>query len=722
MARLSSDACLSSAERMRSVLYKQSKFCPICRAIDWQALIAQLEVREGKVTGVPLFQQPRTLGDLNCCELGRRILDSLNAHPALERNREGLWAKSQSSLNRDKPRHIAQDCETDEELTNDHSPIHQDQEVIVNLVDLNGDFSIETGVPYPFHKLATVHGDLRENVVPSKAAVEPLDSAQIVKCWLSECHYHHERCDRDQTAAYLPTRVIDVMHCAEDGSLCPRLIDTNGMRGDYITLSYVWGTGKRFVTTKDTLSGLRQRIDLQMLPTLFRGAILFARKLGIPFVWIDCICIVQDCSEDVTRELSRMTDIYRNCTLTLAAVGQRSVHSDLFRATSMNRVSNQWGYGRPTYLDCTVEGGCAKTYLPFGHPATLAYPLHTRAWCLQETLLSRRSLVLGLHEMFWFCNSYERRASKPDSPRERQPEDYEAEIYGPISPQKALSMTLWYRPFNYWYHLVAKYSQRKLSFRNDRLPALSGLAKLMAEYIPTESPTNEQSLQGVKQIYLAGLWRPDLWHGLLWRSAGSRFTPFPESKQAANAPSWSWATWETEVEWRRHVESDSPEHDMQLSEIVYCCTELASPRLPYGEVLHGELAMRGRLAPLPCRWQEDGSVGFPRHSADASDGIGKFCVCEAKYCSCTAHVNSGMLLDSSCSVLRMTHREALILSPSFRLRANENAAADEIGRERLQELQHELGSDLVFWRTGILVSTTRLQLDWSNEDIEVTIV
>jgi hypothetical protein len=705
---------------MQSVLYKQDKFCMVCRKIDWQALIAQLEVRNGNLEGIPLFAQPRTLRNLHCCELGRRILDSLLAHPALEHDRNGLWAKQTGSIQHD-TRHTTQNNEADE----DHSykyEIRKDQKIRVNLIDLNGDFSIEIGVSYPFQRLATVNSDVEKNGPPSKAAVEVKDNVYAVKYWLTECRDHHERCEHNQADVPLPTRVIDVMQSTEDGSLCPRLLDTNGLHGTYATLSYVWGTGNRFVTTQGTMKEMGRRINLEILPTLFRDAIVFVRELGIPFLWIDSICIVQDCPEDVAHELSRMTDIYRNCTLTLAAVGQRSVHSDLFRATSMDRVSNKWGWQRATYLDCTIENGCAKTYLPFGHPATLAYPLHTRAWCLQETLLSQRVVVLGLHEMFWFCNSYERRSSRPEK-RQRQPEDYEAEIYGPISPQKVSSTTLWYRPFNYWYHMVAKYSQRELSFDQDRLPALSGLARLIAEYIPVASPDNEQSLRRIKQVYLAGLWMRDLWHGLLWRTSGNRYTPLAKMKQAVNAPSWSWAAWDTHVEWRRHVESDSPEYNMPLAEIVSCFTELASPMLPYGEAQYGELVVRGRTAPVPYRWRVHSNIGCPRNELDASEGFRKFCACEGRYCSCTAHLNSETLIDSSCSVLRMTHREALILSPSFRLRVEGDAATtEETQRQRLEALQDELGPSLVFWRIGILVSETSLQLEWADEEVEVTIV
>jgi Heterokaryon incompatibility protein (HET) len=55
------------------------------------------------------------------------------------------------------------------------------------------------------------------------------------------------------------------------------------------------------------------------LPKTFQDAIIFARSLGIDFIWIDSFCIVQDDEIDWARESAEMSSIYQNSFITIAA-------------------------------------------------------------------------------------------------------------------------------------------------------------------------------------------------------------------------------------------------------------------------------------------------------------------------------------------------------------------------------------------------------------------
>lgn len=66
----------------------------------------------------------------------------------------------------------------------------------------------------------------------------------------------------------------------------------------------------------------------------------------------------------------------------------------------------------------------------------------------------------------------------------------------------------------------------KLTYDDDRLPTLAGLASRFAEMLDTS--------------YLAGLWLSDLWRGLLWKrdlDVICRRLSGPK----ATLPTWSWA-------------------------------------------------------------------------------------------------------------------------------------------------------------------------------------
>jgi hypothetical protein len=84
-------------------------------------------------------------------------------------------------------------------------------------------------------------------------------------------------------------------------------------------------------------------------------------------------------------------------------------------------------------------------------------------------------------------------------------------------------------PYKLWYIMVAEYTNRKLTFATDKLPALSGLASAVAEHD-----------QGK---YLAGIWWEDLAFGICWKKV-SLLSKYDEYI----APSWSWASVEGPIE------------------------------------------------------------------------------------------------------------------------------------------------------------------------------
>jgi hypothetical protein len=65
---------------------------------------------------------------------------------------------------------------------------------------------------------------------------------------------------------------------------------------------------------------LHQRINSCQLPPVLRDSVVVARQLGIDYVWMDALCIVQDDPEDWLREASLMGSVYRNASCNFGAV------------------------------------------------------------------------------------------------------------------------------------------------------------------------------------------------------------------------------------------------------------------------------------------------------------------------------------------------------------------------------------------------------------------
>ena len=105
----------------------------------------------------------------------------------------------------------------------------------------------------------------------------------------------------------------------------PRLEDGLRRSQQYVTLSYMWGTRRRYITTKANLSGHKTSLPLTQLPLTFKDAIYVTYMLNFQWLWIDALCIVQDSEEDRAREVGAMDEIFRYSTLTLFAASGESV-------------------------------------------------------------------------------------------------------------------------------------------------------------------------------------------------------------------------------------------------------------------------------------------------------------------------------------------------------------------------------------------------------------
>jgi hypothetical protein len=155
--------------------------------------------------------------------------------------------------------------------------------------------------------------------------------------WLKACDTTHTQCkDPFGLEAALPTRLIDLgilPECVElvseisswretfDRGSC-KLIESDADNGEpYLALSYCLGKGLPLTTIRANLKKHMQEggIPFSEVPRTLQDAFFLVRYLGFRYIWVDCICIVQDDKADWQREAARMGDIYSNAYLTIAA-------------------------------------------------------------------------------------------------------------------------------------------------------------------------------------------------------------------------------------------------------------------------------------------------------------------------------------------------------------------------------------------------------------------
>lgn len=314
----------------------------------------------------------------------------------------------------------------------------------------------------------------------------------------------------------LPTRVIDIGPV--DREPTPYLLITNGKKGSWVALSHCWGLARHYLTTSTTLPERQLSIHLSDLPQSFRDAIIITRRLGFQYVWIDSLCIIQGNHEDWVSESTQMQRYYKEAIFTLAASCAKGDEAGFLKPRDpMSSLTVDGLMGKVHYRE-KFEVEQFKDRIGF---------LAKRGWALQEHVLSVRTLNYTATQIVWECQAY-KYCESDISPQENDLEGFLNNskrffLTPDIGRERFPDSKALMDPMIRWYTLVSDYVVRDLTVFQDRLPAISGIAREMCY----------QS----GYTYLAGLWVEDLNRGLLWNVYGDNHLPVEY-----RAPSWSWAS------------------------------------------------------------------------------------------------------------------------------------------------------------------------------------
>ncbi|MCJ1252534.1 hypothetical protein MMC24_000340 [Lignoscripta atroalba] len=409
-----------------------------------------------------------------------------------------------------------------------------------------------------------------------------------MEIWVETCLTKHELCrsdggnfwetqtgsykKRDRLAATLPTRVIDV----GDNEKSPSLFISQGASGKWVALSHCWGKHQPLKLESKFIAAFTNGISLEIMPPMFQDAVFITKRLSLRYLWIDCLCIVQDSKEDWLTESLRMGDIYKNAFITLAAEVAEDGSVEILSSAGRGRIRE--GNQQPKDViqlssrsaAHSIEGNLiltAKSAMKIVPDAQ--GPLSARKWVLQEEILSTRLLRFTEGQVWWQCRELQC--------NERFPFGYKANtglwdnknilIRESIEWSSARSFILTSRRGKaqkrgnnvvrlitnqqirwFWYDTVNEYCRRRMTYDSDSLPAISGIAK---EY--------QRQLLYDHKSYKAGIWLNDLPQGLLW------YTPLPGATTASPyvAPSWSWASIRSGAYYNRRLLEDLiPDEDL----------------------------------------------------------------------------------------------------------------------------------------------------------------
>lgn len=146
----------------------------------------------------------------------------------------------------------------------------------------------------------------------------------MMHSWISRCKSSHEPCRLPSgTDAWLPTRLLDVGSYAESRPPC--VVETKKLSADnvrYAALSHMWGdveAAPPLQTMKFNYDSLKREIPFRKLPRNFADAAEICQRLGIKYLWIDSLCIIQDSKEDWGRESQMMHKVYKDAEVSIVA-------------------------------------------------------------------------------------------------------------------------------------------------------------------------------------------------------------------------------------------------------------------------------------------------------------------------------------------------------------------------------------------------------------------
>lgn len=404
---------------------------------------------------------------------------------------------------------------------------------------------------------------------------------QLARDWVDDCLKNHPECRspvaQDGSPPRLPTRVIDV---GTSNIRNPRLLRSEGRRGAWVALSHCWGKQPFLTALSSNIDALQSRIWMSSLPATFRNAIIVTRKLGIRYLWIDSLCILQDSREDWQREAASMPYIFRNAHSVIAAAATESSKKGFLVEREWKASSTPY----PVYVKSPFEKGFGIVYFDNhffrDRPREDINTLANRAWCFQEISLSHRLITFDKLQMSFTCLKHglseHRDVNDPVGRDEKNLFLSRFQEQLAKNDERRSRMLL-----NTWYDLLADYTRRSLTKPNDKLVAIAGIANVVGECFQSE--------------YYVGLWQKFLPQSLLWSPYDEETLPNSPHRatmpEPYRAPSWSWASVESPISCFicRETFLKYP-----ISQVLEINTTLVSPD-KYGQVKDGHIVIKGPI-------------------------------------------------------------------------------------------------------------------------------
>ncbi|KAK3348705.1 hypothetical protein B0T25DRAFT_569382 [Lasiosphaeria hispida] len=270
--------------------------------------------------------------------------------------------------------------------------------------------------------------------------------------------------------------------------------------------------------------------------------------LRVDYIWIDCLCIIQDSREDWQKESLVMESVYGNSYCNIATTASADGRGGLFRERDIRAV-------QPCIVGIGMGGAKQDHYLGDFDSWWRTFerlPLNLLWECNELVACERHPLGLGTP------------LPAAESPRVFR-------IGAPRSPNPRLEV------YNIWKPIIHAYSSCAITKDTDKLVALHGIAAKVQGVLGCE--------------YVSGLWGLGLESQLAWNVVSPKSSHRPAQHVA---PSWSWAAVVGEVDLLPRYDNIT-ETGGDLCRVLE--VQKSSGTLP-AFISHDELVVRCYLLPI----------------------------------------------------------------------------------------------------------------------------
>ena len=425
------------------------------------------------------------------------------------------------------------------------------------------------------------------------------ENVELASSWIKNCREKH-KCGAWSEGAegvntWVPTRLVDV---GKLKSPTLKVVHSSETQDPYYcTLTHVWGPiAARHSLRKNNLQEWCTSIpeDSGLFPKTFHQAFNMTRLLGLRYIWIDSMCIMQDNADDWAREASQMSTVYGHSSLNILAASA----TDSGPGLNSKRLAFTV---RPCCIRNPFSAASAVSFLVFPSRLSTIFQeqvdasiISQRAWIVQERLLAPRSLFFATEQLVWSCGELEACESFPNgvnvlATRPHRQLKNDKQLVSLILGTQSLGDygTRSQRLAEAWSQVARMYSAGQLSFAKDRAVALSGVAE-----------RTQSRMQG---RYLAGHWQTQDREAFLWSLLWSIDSHPWTSSTDYIAPSWSWLSALAKVDiptpdplWRRRRDRLGPvttyESTWQVT-VIACEVSLTRPSDLYGMLTGGYLKL-----------------------------------------------------------------------------------------------------------------------------------